>query len=675
MTDQLNYTESEKKLIDHIGKNECADYTPAGQQQSDINQCPNWGEDRKIRVEVIRDILLGKRPERPVAGAIRIKGAKIIGLLDLMGVTTCHGLIFEYCCICDGVNLTFADMPFCMFTDCAANWFVAQSLRTGMLSLDRTVFSNFIDIRSARIAGNVSCVNTQCMGNNSQPALNAQQIRVEGSLLLKGLQASGAVTAQGVLDLSGASVDGQLSLNDASASNTVGAAVVAENIKVGASVFLINGMFCGGVTLTGSKIGRAVFCRGSRFIAGQTGEAFVADAVDVQGSVQLGFPIGSNGPPEAITRYLGLVRLPRAKIGDNLDCDRAFFALAMKSSPAIRESDGPPETVVADGIEVRGAVRFRGACLCGAVGLPNAKIGGDLDFSGAKFCGPSGLVAEHASVGGRFLWRNIRLNRQTELDLLDTRVSILADDCQSWPIKGKLIIDGLTYDRIGFGSPTDSTSRLDWLSRMGSRQCKPELRIGTPSTLGVNTGSKAALDTQPYRQLVRVLRNEDQGHSAQLILVSLAGRQWGHSEWCRVSQAARCIWAWLSRPAGWLYRLIGYGYRPLPGVCFLAVAIVLSGWLFLHFCAAGVMVQTTNHADPFSPFWYSLDVFLPTHPLHQVDHWWPKVDNWRFCFCWPSELTIPWGWSLRLWVWFETLGGWILTGLFITGITGIVRRE
>ena len=41
--------------------------------------------------------------------------------------------------------------------------------------------------------------------------------------------------------------------------------------------------------------------------------------------------------------------------------------------------------------------------------------------------------------------------------------------------------------------------------------------------------------------------------------------------------------------------------------------------------------------------------------------------------CWPTAL--PWGHLLRVWLCFQILAGWILTGLIVAGFAGIVRRE
>jgi len=70
---------------------------------------------------------------------------------------------------------------------------------------------------------------------------------------------------------------------------------------------------------------------------------------------------------------------------------------------------------------------------------------------------------------------------------------------------------------------------------------------------------------------------------------------------------------------------------------------------------------------------YSLDALLPIHAFGQEVTWWPTAENWHWCVCWLMNL--PWGYLLRLWLSFEIVAGWILTGPIVAGFTGIVRRE
>jgi hypothetical protein len=116
----------------------------------------------------------------------------------------------------------------------------------------------------------------------------------------------------------------------------------------------------------------------------------------------------------------------------------------------------------------------------------------------------------------------------------------------------------------------------------------------------------------------------------------------------------------------------------------MAVALFLFVWFFVSLGSrATLMVPVSElsapggviHAqtDQLSPMLYSLDALLPIHAFRQEENWWPKVESWRWCFYPPTGL--PWGYLLRIWLCFQILAGWILTGFVIAGFAGIVRRE
>jgi len=52
----------------------------------DPGNAHSWGKQREIRAEVIRALLLGACPAEPgYAPGVRLRGARVIGRLDLMG--------------------------------------------------------------------------------------------------------------------------------------------------------------------------------------------------------------------------------------------------------------------------------------------------------------------------------------------------------------------------------------------------------------------------------------------------------------------------------------------------------------------------------------------------------------------------------------------------------------
>src|SRR5215472_10187342 len=98
---------------------------------------------------------------------------------------------------------------------------------------------------------------------------------------------------------------------------------------------------------------------------------------------------------------------------------------------------------------------------------------------------------------------------------------------------------------------------------------------------------------------------------------------------------------------------------------------------------AGVMRRTYPENPPtpsddsyerLYPLLYSLDVFLPFVNLHQEHYWWPNAAA-------SGELTIA-GVRLQMrgsfvlyYIWAQIIAGWLLSAIFIAGVTGLLRND
>lgn len=88
----------ERELRSKFPRGEWLDLRSGDAEVDDPARADRWGPDRTIRAEVITALLLGDY--EPVAGhfpAVRIRGARITGRLDLMGATVSHALVCEGC--------------------------------------------------------------------------------------------------------------------------------------------------------------------------------------------------------------------------------------------------------------------------------------------------------------------------------------------------------------------------------------------------------------------------------------------------------------------------------------------------------------------------------------------------------------------------------------------------
>ena len=75
-----------------------------------------------------------------------------------------------------------------------------------------------------------------------------------------------------------------------------------------------------------------------------------------------------------------------------------------------------------------------------------------------------------------------------------------------------------------------------------------------------------------------------------------------------------------------------------------------------------------------SPLLYSLDVFVPFVNLDQEHYWWPdkaatgeyRIFGWKFPL--PGSL-------LRRYLWLQIIAGWLLSTIFVAGVSGLIRSD
>jgi hypothetical protein len=118
--------------------------------------------------------------------------------------------------------------------------------------------------------------------------------------------------------------------------------------------------------------------------------------------------------------------------------------------------------------------------------------------------------------------------------------------------------------------------------------------------------------------------------------------------------------------------------RPTPA------AVVAVGWVVvLVGKRAGVTRLTWPETTPvpagdplvgLNPLLYSLDVFLPFVNLHQEHYWWPdEAASGRGNLAGLSLLVD--GRMLRCYLWLQIIAGWLLSAIFIAGVTGLMRND
>lgn len=664
-------TRAERRLLAAVAEGEPIDLSSGDPQQDDPAAHESWGPDRTIRAKLLYWLCTSpKVVARVHRKGIQILGAKIEGRLDLEGVTLSRPLHLTRSAILDGISLSGAITRTISLIGSRTGPLSAEGMTVrGSVLLAHAHVNGQVRLSGSRVEGRLVCSGAT-IENPEDCALLADVIRVAGDVCLdSGFRSIGEVR------LRGASIEGNLTCSGGTFEGKHSGALNAHGVTVKGNVLLDQGFHATGeVCVPGAIIGGLLICRGGRF-NNPNGNALTADGITVQGNVLL----------DRSFHAVGAVRIVGAQIGGQLGCTRGKFEkpddVALNASRTVTQGS----VFLADGFEAVGEVRLlradigglltcsggsfrnpggdalnaegitveRNALLdhgfhaMGRVSLQGAKIGGLLRCVEAQFedpeCGAA-LIAERMSVdGGLFLQR---VHFDGLLTLQDARVGTLVDSKDGWPERGKLYLAGFQYKSLGGDqTPTNSADRLDWLRRQPRKPFRP----------------------QPYEQLASVLRQMGQESDAVDILIAKQHDLIHHGEL-----------SWFSRSVGWMLGLaLGHGYRPwrvIPGILFF----VIVGWLIFRWAAAnGVMVPSAPavltskayahaHVLPrdypvLQPAIYSLDAFLPLIDLHQETYWLPNAAH-------------PRGWMIQVYLWVHIFFGWLLSTLFVAGITGLVRK-
>jgi hypothetical protein len=341
----------------------------------------------------------------------------------------------------------------------------------------------------------------------------------------------------------------------------------------------------------------------------------------------------------------GGVELSGTTIGADLVLDGSF---ANPGKTAIDASS----TDIAGNVIIGYGVPFRSD---GLVNFVTARIGTDFFVAQATFSGragePHGLDASGMSVKNALVWTSVSLPNNGFLNLTGVTATALIDDESSWPAPGNLLIDGFTYtefSRTGPGNaPGDAATRLRWL----------RLQPG--------------FYPQPYHQLAKVLL--ESGDQPGAIQVMIAGDDASYS---RFGLPGR-IWG------AFLNTTIGYGYQPLRAIVWSFAVVVFGSLVVAIGKGAGVMRfkwpdrTPPPSGDPMAglhPMLYSLDVFVPFVNLRQEQHWWPDETASGECDIFGLKIPVR-GSVLRYYLWLQVIAGWLLSAIFIAGVTGLIHSD
>lgn len=446
----------------------------------------------------------------------------------------------------------------------------------------------------------------------------------------------------------------------------------ADSAIIDTNFLLINGCETHGeISLRGAVVGGDIRTDGSTF-NGSDNFALVCDRVRVSGGVFL-------SRTSSIGRYYGEVRFAGADVSGNFDCEHAIFdnkggtsinleRLKTSGSLFLRESvssgivnvsaskieialdcreakilSGADRAFHAEKITVGTHALLDGGFACGNAHFLGATVGGGLRCRASSI---RKLDLRYARISGHFEWVDMDKPKESLIDLRDATVDSIKDDVQSWPGQGKLMLDGLRFERFS-DSVTDVKSRLRWL----------QLDATEP--------------VQAYRQLSRVYLSN--GHTEDATKLLFALEKLIRS---RETSIPRRLWN------GLLMLTIGFGYQLWRAAVLMILLIVIGTGVSVIAYRTKLVAPTDKDANALFVSNYRVPAQYPrfSSTIFSIEHSLPGL-NLGVSGSWSSNTTAEWpqhrsvGPAIRLWFWLQTMLGWLLSIFFLAGISGIVKSS
>lgn len=343
---------TEMRLLHHVRRGTQLDLL--GDRPADAAAMRAWGGEHEVRAEVIRDVLRGRLIEADPRG-LRLRGARVVGTVDLEGVSSSVILALLECHLPDGLiardaRLSVVKLCGCQVGETPGTAVDAARLVATMLVLrDAAVRGHgpdgAVDVRGARLV-RLDCDGAR-LNNDTGPALHGDSLRVEHEIYLRHGFAARGSGADGAVCLRGAQM-ARLECDGAMLANPTGPALRADSMQVEQRAFLrgehrggTNGRRdfeahgagdLGAVRLNGARLGLMATDRAT--LRNPTGPALVAEAMQVERGVLCGGKFRAEGAGDT-----GVVRLTSTRIGGRMLFDASGLRHADGDGPLVAFED------------------------------------------------------------------------------------------------------------------------------------------------------------------------------------------------------------------------------------------------------------------------------------------------------------------------------------------------
>ena len=529
-----------------------------------------------------------------------------------------------------------------------------------------------------------------CLGESlgfsgsSVKGINGNRCELSGDFLLRaGFNASQTVR------LLGASIGGNLECKG-SHFDCGGMALEFDGAQIAGTVFLDEGFqVSGSVRLIGAKIGGDLICRNCQLL-GQS-IALNCEGANIAGAAFLDQGFVAKG----------LVDFSGASIGADL--------LGMGGS-----FDGTENALHAPRVQIGGNLSLNKECtIVGPVSFQGATIAGDATFQGSSFQNTINL--RNAKIDGMLVWRGVE-DCAGELNLAGASCRTINMDWSAWEKPTQIRLDQFSYKGFSELPPNcDANFWKDWLERQPSHHLNERFR---PNPYRQLADVLDSMGFEPESRAVRIARAKRQArfNREHLTAPPFEGALYMPGDKPRkgVSLPPPLGTVMMRGLTNFWDRINGlitdHGYRPGKALLFLFGLIIAGSIIFKIAATNGIMTPThpliykeagqsfplacsqnwtdfpadirdeclkgvpTEYSE-FSAIIYSLDVAVPIVDFRMESDWSPRVVEPLGAFgegrggerYWP-------GWWVRTWEWVQIALGWLLSLLFASAVTGIVRR-
>ncbi|HEX6354920.1 hypothetical protein [Actinophytocola sp.] len=625
-----------------------------------------------IRAALIRELLLGRRGELDPRG-VRLRGARVVGALELDYVTAKVGLDLVDCDIEEPVDLTQAALPRLVLVRSRLAGLRAAGVRiSGDLLLDEATIvgtekTGAVRLLSAHVGRALSLDGVE-VRNDFGSALHADRMQVDGIVLLRDARLSGE-GRKGAVRMVGAHLKGELNMSRTDIRNDTGPALDAATLTVDSTMFLdqvtVSGHGdMGAIRVVGARIGGRISLDGAD-IRNTSGPALGAEGAHVGGDLLVhGARFSGAGSP-------GALQLANARVGGDL----------YLVDTEVRNDSGA--AVHADGLRVDGTpvllrTRMSGSAEDGTIWLLGAHVAGlrVVESEVDNDAGPALFAAQLRVQGNVFLQltRMSGAGRHAAIRLGDSRIG------------GQLVFGNMTIS-----NPDGQLLDLREAQVGASVWFPTDVVCPDPAAcdgrlVNLNDFSYGSIEGADWRQWLHLVRHHTKEYRPspyqQLAAVERAAGHDGNARNILIAQqqdlrhrSPAALGGWLTRRFHWLWgALAGYGYRARRTALALLVALAAAGGVTLW--AGHVMTGPGRHAAE-----HTITSSAPRTPCSTIeliglglDRGLPLGPTGLRSRCDLDTESVA-GQVFTVLLWIVQAAVWGLATLALAGYTGLIRKS